>query len=129
MTVPVLSTSEDGETRFQDQVVSLEPAVYVPGIPLVDVANPVAVTSMVLSHCDANYVSDWHPAPRRQFVVVLRGGFDVTSSAHETRRFEAGAVFLVEDVAGVGHQTKTVGDDPCFFVTVASADQPSGSRD
>lgn len=124
-TYAVLTTDPSGATRFEDRDVYLEPAVYVPNIPLVDIAEGVPVTSLVVSRCDANYVSDWHPAPRRQFVLILSGGLDVTSSERESRRFDAGNMFLVEDVVGQGHQTKSVGDDPCFFVTVACADQPS----
>lgn len=122
VTYPVLQVDEDGGSYFTDRQVELETAVFVPGIPLVDVAVPAAVSSLTLCRCDANYMSDWHPPPRRQVVVVLEGGFDVTSSSGETRRLEPGAMILVEDVTGLGHQTRTVGSDPCVFVAVAIDD-------
>jgi hypothetical protein len=122
VTHAVLRVDEGGSSYFEDRQVELEPAEFVPGIPLVDLGAPVPVSSLTLCRCDANYVSDWHPPPRPQFVVVLEGGFDVTSSAGETRRFEAGAMCLVEDVTGTGHQTRTVGTDPCVFLAVAIGD-------
>jgi hypothetical protein len=119
VTYAVLRVADDGTTYFVDEAIHLVPAVYVPGIPLVDTAEPFPVTAFTISRCEANYVSDWHPAPRRQFVLVLQGGFEVTSGRGECRTFRSGAVFLVEDVEGVGHQTKTVGVGPCVFATVA----------
>jgi quercetin dioxygenase-like cupin family protein len=115
----VLRVDDEGATYFDDEVVQLVPTVYVPGIPLVDTAEPFAATAFVIFRCEANYVSDWHPAPRRQFVLVLEGGFEVTSGRGETRTFPSGALFLVEDVHGSGHQTKTIGGEPCVFATVA----------
>src|SRR5437870_989233 len=50
------------------------------------------------------YTSDWHPAPRRQFVVLLTGAVEVTVSDGETRPFGPGSVFLVEDIAGAGRR-------------------------
>ena len=65
------------------------------------------------------YTSDWHPAPRRQFVVLLTGAVEVTVSDGETRPFGPGSVFLVEDTAGAGHRTRALESDECLFVTVA----------
>jgi hypothetical protein len=112
LTYAVVRAAEDGTTYFDDDVIELVPAVFAPGIPLVDMAEPHPATAFTISRCEANYVSDWHPAPRRQFVLVLDGGFEITSGHGETRIFRSGAMFLVEDVVGNGHQTKTVGNEP-----------------
>ena len=50
----------------------------------------------------------WHPAPRRQIVVVLSGELDVTTTDGVSRRFGPGEVFLADDGGGQGHQTRTV---------------------
>ena len=122
ITYAVLRVDAHGESYFEERGAELRPTVYVPGIPLVDVADGTRVSVLTLSRCGENYVSDWHPAPCRQFVLILEGGLDVTSGQRETRRFEPGATLLVEDTTGVGHQTRTVGADPCIFVTVACAE-------
>jgi hypothetical protein len=119
LTYSVMRVGEDGTTYFDDEVIELIPAVALPGIPLVDMAEPFPATVFTILRCEANYVSDWHPAPRRQFVLVLDGGFEVTSGRGETRIFRSGAMLLVEDVVGNGHQTKTVGHEPCTWAAVA----------
>jgi hypothetical protein len=55
---------------------------------------------------------DLHPAPRRQFVVVLRGAFEVTTTGGECERFEAGDCLLADDVDGKGHLFADVGEEP-----------------
>jgi hypothetical protein len=115
----VVRVADDGTTYFDDEAIHLVPAVYVPGIPLVDSSERIPVTALTISRCEANFVGDWHPAPRRQFVLVLQGGFEITSGRGECRTFRSGDVVLVEDVEGSGHQTKSVGAEPCVFATVA----------
>lgn len=120
-TYAVLRVDGDGKSYFEDDAVDWHPTVYVPETSAV--AEPVPVSALTLTHCGSNYVSEWHPAPCRQFMFVLRGGLEVTSGRHETRRFAPGAWFLVEDTTGGGHLTRTVGADRCVFVTVACAQQ------
>jgi hypothetical protein len=62
--------------QFNDRRLELRPGVYVTGIPPVDIADSIAVSALTLSRCEPNYVSDWHQAPRRQFVFILQGGLD-----------------------------------------------------
>jgi hypothetical protein len=121
MTYPCIQISADGETHFQDLAVPMVPAVYVAGIPLVDVAAPYPVTALTISRLEAGYRSDWHPAPRRQFVLTLTGAMELAVTDGEVRCFGPGSVFLVEDTTGKGHQTRAVGTDACVFVTVACA--------
>jgi quercetin dioxygenase-like cupin family protein len=51
---------------------------------------------------------DWHPAPRRQYIINLDGGVQLTASDGESRVIGAGEVVLVEDVSGKGHLSKSV---------------------
>jgi hypothetical protein len=60
------------------------------------------VSTLTVCRCGAHYVSDPHPPPRRQFVVVLEGGLKVTSSQGEVRQLSAGSMILVEDLTGAG---------------------------
>jgi hypothetical protein len=124
ITYATLRAGGDGKSYFEDQQVELRPGVYVPGIPLVDIADSIAVTALTLSRCEPNYASDWHPAPRRQFVFILEGGLEITTGHGETSQFDAGSMFLVEDTSGGGHQTRTIGADACVFATAACSDAP-----
>ena len=39
--------------------------------------------------------------------------------SERSRSWTKGVIILVEDVIGIGHQTRTIGSDPCVFVAVA----------
>jgi hypothetical protein len=119
LTYSRLYVGADRATHFEDRAVAMAAGVYVPGIPLVDSASPLPVTKLTFSRVDAGYRSDWHPAPRRQFVLPLTGVMEVTVSDGERRAFHPGSVVLVEDVTGAGHKTRTLGSDQCLFVTIA----------
>jgi hypothetical protein len=58
------------------------------------------------NHTD--YELDWHPAPRRQFIVNLTGSVQITASDGEVRVLGPGSIMLVEDVSGKGHQSKAI---------------------
>jgi hypothetical protein len=123
LTYPRVYASPDGETHFQDVAVPMAPAVYLPGIPLVDVAAPHLVTALTFSRLEVGYTSDWHPTPRRQFVLILAGSVELRVTDGAARRFGPGDILLVEDTAGTGkgHQTRAEGTEKCVFVTVACA--------
>src|SRR5215467_7110959 len=60
----------------------------------------------------AEFDSDPHPAPARQWVVMLRGAIEVEVSDGTRRRFEPGDLLLVTDTTGTGHLTSAAGDPP-----------------
>lgn len=93
--------------------------VYVPGIPLVDSAEPQPATALRFSRVSGGYDSDWHPAPRRQFVLILSGVLEVTVGDGETRRFGPGSVVFVEDTDGQGHQSRALGTEDVVWAAVA----------
>jgi quercetin dioxygenase-like cupin family protein len=56
-------------------------------------------------------VSDWHTAPRRQYVITLSGHGELEISGGQKILVGPGSVNLVEDVTGKGHITRTVGNE------------------
>jgi len=111
----------DGDTHFEDVPLKMGPAVAAQDTPMVDVAVPVDVTGLIFTRMEPGFTSDWHPAPRRQFVIVLSGGLELTGGDGETRHFGPGGVFLAEDTGGKGHQARTTGDSGCLVVMVPCA--------
>jgi hypothetical protein len=61
---------------------------------------------------------EWEPhvAPRRQWVISLRGRGAITVSEGERREFGPGAPILVEDVTGGGHTSTPLTDDLAFVM-------------
>jgi hypothetical protein len=64
---------------------------------------------IIFRETSGDYDLDWHPAPRRQYIVNLDAGVQITASDGESRIIGPGEVVLVEDVSGKGHLSKAVG--------------------
>lgn len=52
-----------------------------------------------------------HNAPRRQFIVLLKGQCEVETSTGDKRRLGPGDVLLTEDMDGIGHMTRRIGQE------------------
>ena len=72
----------------------------------------------VFRRVQVGHVIDWHPAPRRQFVVTLSGQWDIECGDGTVRRFGRGDVMLADDLTGQGHISRVVGDEPHIIMTV-----------
>ena len=66
---------------------------------------------------------EWHPAPRRQYVVTLRGIGEIEASGGGKFRSGAGHMELLENTTGKGHRTRRVGPDHRVSCQLALVDQ------
>src|SRR4029077_11837765 len=93
-------TGQDGQTHFED-------------LPLpADESRNVALQAdahVVFRRFPADYSSDWHTAPRRQYIFILEGQMEIGIGDGTTRRFGPGDVVLADDLTGRGHTTRSVG--------------------
>jgi len=69
-------------------------------------------------------LQDWHPAPQRQFVIILSGQLEIGFEDGSTKIFGPGDARLVEDTTGKGHTTIALGNEPCITATIGLKDQP-----
>lgn len=90
---------------------------YIPAIRLINAPDgsstfetgkiPVLKTIATTSFRISNTVEEWeksdHPAPRRQYVVTVKGKIRFKVSSGETFLIEPGIILLAEDVEGKGH--------------------------
>ena len=60
----------------------------------------VQVKDIIFRRTEGSYDLDFHTAPQRQYIIMLNGAVDVTTTDHETRRFADGDILLVEDTMG-----------------------------
>lgn len=95
----------DGESHFADVAIELRGQ---PGGSTY--SDLVPATGIIFRRSPADQYLDWHPAPRRQFVITLSGEAEVEASDGEIRRIGPGTIMLAEDVTGKGHITRGVGD-------------------
>jgi hypothetical protein len=77
-----------------------------------------ATSGIRLQEFAAKQFVDWHPAPRRQWVIILSGELEIGLSDGTLRRFGPGDARLIEDTTGRGHTTRTLGDQPCLAMAI-----------
>ena len=93
----------NGETHFRDIEVE-----WVEDGMAGKLSRRLPATGIIFRETKPDYDLDWHPAPRRQYIINLDGGVQITASDGEKRVIGAGEVLLVEDVTGKGHLSKAV---------------------
>ena len=86
-----------------------------------DWKDGLATTKITFSEWPVGRDIDWHPAPRRQFVIILSGALEVGFEDGSKHRFGAGDARLVEDTTGKGHTTRVMGDEPCVTAAIPLA--------
>jgi hypothetical protein len=98
-----LYADEAGETHFRD--IEVEWASEGKGGRL---SAALPATGIIFRQTPGEYDYDWHPAPRRQYIINLDAGVRITASNGESRVIGAGEVLLVEDTTGRGHCSQAV---------------------
>jgi len=113
MHVHNLYVDDQGETHWRD--IEIEWVEEGLGGKL---SQRIPATGIIFRQVPATYDYDWHPAPRRQYIINLDAGVEITASDGESRVIGAGEVFLVEDTKGKGHLSKAVDGKlrHCIFV-------------
>ena len=105
MRIHNLYADASGESHFRDLEVE-----WVEETRSGKVSRRSPATGIIFRQVPPTYDLDWHPAPRRQYIINLDGGVRITASDGESRVIGAGEVLLVEDTTGKGHLSKAVGD-------------------
>lgn len=103
MHVTKVFSGDDGQSHFADMDVPLSD-----GGEIGRLSEFIPAHGLVLRETDEDYDYDWHNAPRRQFVFLLRGGVEIEVGDGEIRRLLPGEVLLVEDTTGQGHRSRAI---------------------
>jgi hypothetical protein len=97
--------------RFEDAEFPLSGQRITQGMPEMAVGALPAVTGAAYVR-SGSFDSAPHPAPRRQWVVMLRGTIEVVVTDGSRRVFGPGDLLLAEDVGGLGHITSGIDEGP-----------------
>ena len=102
-----LFTGPDDKTHFKDN--------YIPWQPISASAKESVYVTPFKKATDIGFLrlppglkSGWHPAPKKQFVMVLTGIMEVEAGDGQKITFAPGSVLLVTDVTGKGHRTNVI---------------------
>lgn len=90
-----------GTSRFGEADVTLESAGEIGRLSALMPAGGV-----IFRETDDTYDYDWHPAPRRQWLILLDGEIEIETGCGEIRRFRGGDILRLEDTAHRGHRTR-----------------------
>jgi quercetin dioxygenase-like cupin family protein len=106
-----LYTSADGNSHFADETIPLSP-IKRPGLEGQLAASEIGdVKGATFLALKPGQTEPYHVAPRRQFMICLRGIVEVTAGDGEKRRILPGQFVLLEDTSGKGHITHSAGTE------------------
>ncbi len=98
MRIHNLYTDENGTSHFRD--IEIEWVEERRGSKL---SKRFPASGIIFRETEAKHSTDWHRAPRRQYIINLDAASKLTASDGESRIIGAGEVILVEDTTGKGH--------------------------
>lgn len=110
-------TGPDGKTKLEEYEVPLKAQGR--GTELSEL---VPVTSLQFRRTNQDYLLDWHPAPRRQFVVTLAGESEIELEGGRKVRLGPASILLAEDTTGQGHISRAVTGKDRISLTIPLAD-------
>jgi quercetin dioxygenase-like cupin family protein len=100
-------TGPDNQSHFEDIEVPLKDAGKVGFL-----SEVVNATGVVFRVTTGEYNYDFHPAPRRQYVVNLEGEVEIEVGDGTKRILRTGDILLAEDTTGQGHISRAVAGKP-----------------
>jgi len=112
MKIVRLYTGPDNESHFEDIEIELNPTGHMQASEL----QPTQ--GIIFRSAPPDHSSNYHPVPKRQYVITLSGQVEIETGDGTIRRFGAGDVMLAEDTTGHGHITRVVGGQPRHYVFI-----------
>ena len=94
-------SGDDGESHFED----LTPEQFAA------IVNNVGDGDITMNSRPSPTFSDYHTAPRRQYVVNMSGIAEFETADGTVKRLAPGDVLVAEDVTGHGHIARSIGDE------------------
>jgi hypothetical protein len=101
-------TGQDGQSHVEELSLEAHP----------ELSSMMAAKSINIRSTPAGHFMDWHPAPRRQFVITLAGEMEIGLADGSIHRFGPGDVLLAEDVTGKGHTRRISGPQSRISATI-----------
>ena len=113
-----LFADDAGESHFEDVEISFSSKDFAPPAPPIGVSARTGCCGILFLHIPAGWPGDQHPAPTRQWMILLAGTMEMMASDGETRTMGPGSVVLMEDTSGQGHTSKVSDDGECHVAIV-----------
>ena len=111
-------SGDDGESHFED----LTPD------QLAEIVSNIGKGPITLNNRPSPTFSDFHTAPRRQYVVNLSGVAEFETADGSKRRLLPGDVLVAEDLTGHGHIARSIGTTPRVSLAIPLAEAPPARK-
>jgi len=108
-----LYADANGVSHFRDETLTVPAGAGGPAALVLSQAPGATLLALKLGAKE-----DWHRAPRRMYLIALKGMSEVTTGDGQVRRFPPGSVLLMDDTTGKGHITRAVGTEDHVALTV-----------
>jgi hypothetical protein len=122
VTMTRLYTGPDGQTHAEEVEAKFVAAATSTGTPT-EIGKMMAITGAELHRSAPGSVNEWHPAPRRQYVITLSGRGEIELAGGQKIALEPGHIEFAEDLTGKGHITRVVGSEDRVTLQLPLADQ------
>lgn len=117
-----LYADETGASCFEPFEISRELRHFAPPAAALWSSEAEPASGYVLIRLPIGWTGQKHPTPRRYLLFGLSGKMRITPDIGESRTFAAGDVLKMEDIAGSGHFTEVVSDEPFDAVMIQLPD-------
>jgi hypothetical protein len=107
MKIVRIFTGPDNQSHFEDIEVPLKDAGKTGFL-----SEMVKAKGVIFRMTTGEYNYDFHPAPRRQYVVNLEGAVEIEVGDGTKRILGTGDILLAEDTTGQGHISRAVAGKP-----------------
>ena len=105
-------SGDDGESHFEELTHG----------QLAEIVFPIGDGPINLVRRPSPSFSDYHNAPRRQYLVSLGGIAEIETADGSKRRLMPGDVMVTEDLTGHGHTARSIGEEFRVYLTIPLAD-------
>jgi hypothetical protein len=105
-------SGRDGESHFEEWT----PEQFA------KVVNRMGKGAITINQRTSPSFSDYHTAPRRQYVINLEGVAEFETADGTVQRLYPGDVLIAEDVTGHGHIARNIGTGPRVSLAVPLAE-------
>lgn len=106
---------EDGTSEFEDIDIALKE------FDIGALSRRLFPSNIVFRVSEPGLVNDWHTAPGKTMIIVIRGSVQTQVTNGQIRRFDPGDICYAEDVDGPGHLTTDL-EGPRLSVMVTLPD-------
>ena len=107
-----LYSGTDGESHLEEMDLSQHS----------DLTEARRTANITFREWASGHFIDWHPAPRRQYIISLSGRVEIGLGDGTSVVYNPGDARLVEDTTGRGQTTRVIGNESCIHVVIPLAD-------